>query len=98
MHTPVLLQQVIENLNIKKDGLYIDATFGEGGYSQEIVRLGGKVLAIDFDKKQIDRYNAKTPERLNNFKLAEGNFADIEKIAKNNKIFSLIFYNLFIIF
>ena len=87
MHTPVLLQQVIENLNIKKDGLYIDATFGEGGYSQEIVRLGGKVLAIDFDKKQIDRYNAKTPERLNNFKLAEGNFADIEKIAKNNNFF-----------
>ena len=52
-HTPVLLQQAIENLNIKKGGLYIDATFGEGGYSQEIIKRGGKVLAIEIDEDQI---------------------------------------------
>ena len=44
MHTPVLLEQVIEALEIKKDGLYLDATFGEGGYSQAIINKGGKCL------------------------------------------------------
>ena len=50
MHTPVLLEQVINVLEIKKDGLYVDATFGEGGYSNAILDKGGKVLGIDLDK------------------------------------------------
>ena len=40
MHTPVLLKEVIETLNIKKNGLYVDATFGEGGYSKAILEKG----------------------------------------------------------
>ena len=57
MHTPVLLQQVIENLNIQTGGLYIDATFGEGGHAIEIIKQGGKVLGIDLDDKQIFNFN-----------------------------------------
>ncbi|MEK7598097.1 MAG: 16S rRNA (cytosine(1402)-N(4))-methyltransferase RsmH [Patescibacteria group bacterium] len=85
MHTPVLLTQVIDALDIKKDGLYIDATYGEGGYSQEILRRGGKVLGIDLDKKQLTDYGL----RITNLKLKliEGNFGDIEKIAKDNNFF-----------
>jgi len=37
-HTPVLLKEVIDNLNIKPNGLYIDATVGEGGHGQEILK------------------------------------------------------------
>jgi len=80
MHTPVLLGQVIEALEIKKDGLYIDATFGEGGYSQVILGRGGKVLAIDLDEEQITNNQLS----INNLKLVEGNFGDIEEIAKEN--------------
>jgi len=99
MHTPVLLQQAIENLNIKKDGLYIDATFGEGGYSKEILRRGGKVLGIDLDKEQLDRHSGERSDSrivvLNNdsgqagmtLKLIQGNFVDIERIAKENDFF-----------
>ena len=83
MHTPVLLQQAIESLNIKKGGLYIDATFGEGGYSRAILERGGKVLGIDFDPKQISNFQFP----ISNLKLVEGNFADIEKIAKDNNFF-----------
>ena len=83
MHTPVLLKEVIEALNIKKDGLYIDATFGEGGYSQAIIDKGGKVLGIDLDQNQISNFKFL----ISNLKLVEGNFADIEKIAKENNFF-----------
>lgn len=83
MHTPVLLTQVIEALEIKKNSLYIDATFGEGGYSQAIVNAGGKVLALDLDKAQI----SNSPLLMNNLKLVEGNFGNVEQIAKENNFF-----------
>ena len=54
-HTPVLLKLVIESLSVKKGAKYIDATFGEGGYSKAIIGRGGEVLAIDLDKEQIER-------------------------------------------
>lgn len=83
MHTPVLLDQVIEAMEIKKNGLYLDATFGEGGYSQAILDKGGKVLGIDLDPEQISDFKFSIP----NLKLVEGNFGDIEKIAKENNFF-----------
>lgn len=83
MHTPVLLEQVIEALEIKKDGLYIDATFGEGGYSNAILDKRGKVLGLDLDQNQIINNQLS----MTNLKLVEGNFADIEKIAKENNFF-----------
>jgi len=84
MHTPVLLQQAIESLDIKKGDLYIDATFGEGGYSREIIKLGGKVLAIDLDENQL---KSSRVNGLTSLKTVQGNFADIEKIAKENDFF-----------
>lgn len=51
-HDPVLLSEVMENLAIKPDGLYVDATFGRGGHTQAILsRLGptGKLIAFDKD-------------------------------------------------
>src|SRR3989338_1189721 len=84
MHTPVLLEQVIDALEIKKDGLYVDATFGEGGYSNAILDKVGKVLGIDLDKNQLTGLRVNG---LTSLKLVEGNFADIEEIAKENNFF-----------
>lgn len=83
MHTPVLLQQAIESLNVKKNGLYVDATFGEGGYTNEILKRGGRVLAIDLDADQLGRSQISNK----NLVLKEGNFARIEEIARKADFF-----------
>lgn len=51
-HTPVMLKECIEGLNIRPDGTYVDVTFGGGGHSREIMKhLGedGRLLAFDQD-------------------------------------------------
>ena len=54
-HIPVLIDSVLNGLSIKKNGIYIDATFGRGGHSREILSLlgkKGKLIAIE--KKVIE--------------------------------------------
>lgn len=53
MHTPVLLQEAIDALKVKEGKKYIDATFGEGGHSKEILRRGGKILGIEWDENKV---------------------------------------------
>jgi 16S rRNA (cytosine1402-N4)-methyltransferase len=55
-HLPVMLNECIQGLNIKKDGIYVDVTFGGGGHSKEILRhLGeaGKLYAFDQDSDAV---------------------------------------------
>ncbi len=75
MHTSVFLEEAIEALLVKKNGKYIDGTYGKGGHSKRIVEKGGKVLAIEWDPAQIPT------EKLKNIEIAKGNFADMEFIA-----------------
>jgi 16S rRNA (cytosine1402-N4)-methyltransferase len=52
-HIPVLLNEVVENLNIKPDGIYVDCTFGGGGHSKAILQLlneRGRLIAFDQDE------------------------------------------------
>lgn len=52
-HTPALLSQSIEGLNIKPDGIYVDVTFGGGGHSREILKhLGSKGKLLGFDQDE----------------------------------------------
>jgi 16S rRNA (cytosine1402-N4)-methyltransferase len=82
MHTPVLLQPALDALNIRKGGLYIDATFGQGGYSREILKRGGRVLAIDYDGSQA-RWLNKSDKMI----LVVDNFSRIESLAKSYGFF-----------
>ncbi|MEM7071721.1 MAG: 16S rRNA (cytosine(1402)-N(4))-methyltransferase RsmH [Pseudomonadota bacterium] len=54
-HIPVMLDEALEYLNVEKDGWYLDATFGAGGYSQAILKQGGHVLACDRDPDAFER-------------------------------------------
>ncbi len=65
VHVPVLLDQCIEGLNIKEDGIYMDATVGGAGHSIEIVKRlkGGRLIAIDKDADALQAAN----KRLNNY-------------------------------
>ncbi len=59
-HKPVLLKEVIEFLDPKPDETFIDATFGDGGHSTEILKRNapnGKVLGIDLDQKAIEEFD-----------------------------------------
>jgi len=53
-HVPVLLNETVDGLNLRPEGTYVDATFGGGGHSREILRrLGpeGRLYGFDQDKK-----------------------------------------------
>lgn len=79
-HNPVLLNETVEGLNIKPDGVYVDVTFGGGGHSQEILkRLGpnGKLIAFDQDKDALE--NAIDDER---FLLINQNFRLLKKFLR----------------
>lgn len=51
-HRPVLLEECLEGLNIKPEGIYVDVTFGGGGHSKEILKRlsSGKLVAFDQDE------------------------------------------------
>ena len=52
-HKPVLLQEILENLNLPKGGVYIDCNLGDGGHTQAVIEsLGGDVTAMGFDLDQ----------------------------------------------
>lgn len=52
-HTPVYLNEFITALAVVSGNQYIDATYGQGGYTQAILDRGGRVLALDRDSRQI---------------------------------------------
>ena len=89
-HKSVLLKEVVEFLNIKPGCLYIDATAGGGGHTFEILRRGGKVLAIDRDPEAIEHINNRVKSleskvKSQNLTLVNGNFAKIAEIAKDQQ-------------
>lgn len=56
-HISVLLNECIENLNIKPDGIYVDGTLGLGGHSEQILKRldTGRLIGIDRDESAIRR-------------------------------------------
>lgn len=79
-HTPVMLQECIDALNIRKDGTYVDVTFGGGGHSREIMKhLGedGRLLAFDQDADA--QQNAIADER---FELVDQNFRFLKNFCR----------------
>ena len=77
-HVPVMLEECIEGLAIKPDGVYVDVTFGGGGHSREILKkLGDKGRLIAFDQDPDAVKNALDDPR---FTLVQHNF----RFLKNN--------------
>ena len=71
-HTPVLLQESIDALDVRENGVYADATFGGGGHSREILRrLGPEGRLIAFDRDEEALANAPDDKRLT---LVQGDF------------------------
>jgi len=87
-HTSVLLQQTIENLQIKAGAKYIDGTLGGGGHTFEILKRGGKVLGIDVDEDALEfvkqKAGSENDKIIDNLVLVKGNFKDIDTIGRAN--------------
>ena len=81
-HVSVLLDECIENLNIKPDGIYLDGTLGMGGHSYEIAsRLStGRLICIDRDETAIERAGRRLAPFGEKVRLVHGNFSDAASI------------------
>ncbi len=81
-HRPVLLDECIEGLNIKPDGVYVDGTLGRAGHSLEIVRrlTTGKLVCIDRDEVALTAAEDKLRPYINQVTLLHGNFSELDKL------------------
>jgi 16S rRNA (cytosine1402-N4)-methyltransferase len=82
LHESVLLQEAIQGLAIKSNGIYIDGTFGRGGHSEAILQcLGkeGRLIAIDKDLTAVNY--AKTKFKDSRFSIFQGSFARLKEFA-----------------
>ena len=97
MHKSVLLQECIENLNLKNDSVVVDCTLGYGGHSSEILSRipNGFLYAFDQDKEAIKYSNDRLSKIRNNFEIINTNFENIEKeLAKRTDQVDGILYDL----
>ena len=84
-HKPVMLHESIDSLNIQKNGCYVDATFGSGGHSSEILaKIGENGLLFSLDKDH-DVFKSMSTKLSSDkrFKLVHGCFSELEKHTKN---------------
>ncbi|MBR1457186.1 MAG: 16S rRNA (cytosine(1402)-N(4))-methyltransferase RsmH [Oscillospiraceae bacterium] len=81
-HVSVLLDECLENLNIKPEGIYVDGTLGMGGHSSAIVsRLStGRLIGIDRDEAAIERAGRRLAPFADKVTLVHGNFSDTSAI------------------
>lgn len=85
-HETVLPDEAVEVLNVKPGGLYVDGTLGNGGHSEKILEMGGRVIGIDLDPKMIEISVKRLAKYGGKFIPVNGNFKDIDQIVLSKKI------------
>lgn len=91
-HTPVLLKETLELLNPTKEGFWVDATAGGGGYSRHILEKitpGGKLIAIDRDEEAIEQCEKTLADFEGYAIFINDNFANIKSILNSMNIPSI---------
>jgi 16S rRNA (cytosine1402-N4)-methyltransferase len=90
-HIPVMLDEVLQNLNLQDGKVYVDATFGNGGYTEAILKAANcKVISIDRDpnvKPRADELGKKYGDR---FEFRAGQFGDFHELI-NQQIDGAVF-------
>ncbi|OUQ36391.1 16S rRNA (cytosine(1402)-N(4))-methyltransferase RsmH [Massilimicrobiota timonensis] len=84
-HISVLLQETIDGLNIKEDGIYVDCTLGGGGHSQEILKrlTTGHLYCFDQDQTAIAAAQERLAQISDRFTIIYANFKNLkEELAK----------------
>lgn len=82
-HIPVLLDETLAGLNINPDGIYVDATFGRGGHSREILKRlnkNGRLYALDRDLSAIEAAKSIADER---FSIVHARFSQLKEVCED---------------
>jgi len=87
-HYSVMLNESIDGLNIKSDGIYVDATLGYGGHSSEILKrlTAGHLYCFDQDEEAIEYSKKQLKEINNNFTIIYSNFSKMKQKLKEQGI------------
>ncbi len=82
-HVPVLLAEVLEALDASRGGLFVDGTFGAGGYTRAILDASpaNRVVAIDRDPEALDGGAGLAAEARGRLQLIGGRFSDLDRHA-----------------
>ena len=85
-HISVLLDETIDGLDIKPDGIYVDGTLGGGGHSYEILRRlspKGRLIGIDQDGEALKAAGERLKKFENQITLVRSNYCEIDKVLKD---------------
>jgi 16S rRNA (cytosine1402-N4)-methyltransferase len=82
-HIPVLLAEALQALNVRADGVYLDGTYGAGGYSRALIERGARVVAVDRDPAAIVAGQQLVAASQGRLRLVEGRFGDLDAIAQS---------------
>ena len=82
-HRPVLLEECIQGLNIRPEGVYLDGTLGRAGHSREIARRlrgSGRLICVDRDQAALEAARERLGEWMDRVTLVHSNFDQVDKI------------------
>ena len=83
-HRPVLLDECIEALNIKPDGIYLDGTLGRAGHSREIAKrlTTGRLICVDRDDAALEAAKTRLADWMDRVTLVHSNFDQVGDIVR----------------
>jgi 16S rRNA (cytosine1402-N4)-methyltransferase len=91
-HVPVLLDRVVEWLAVRDGGLYVDGTFGAGGYARAILRTAGaRVIGIDRDQTAIARGADLVSQAQGRLELVEERFGELQSVVAESSADGIVF-------
>ena len=91
-HTPVLLQETIENLNIRPDGVYADGTLGGAGHAREVCKrlsAGGRLIGIDQDADAIETAQERLMEYKDRATILRGNYCGMREMLAAEGVYAV---------
>ena len=87
-HYSVLLQESIDALNIRPDGIYVDGTLGMGGHSEQIAQrlTTGRLIAIDRDRNALEWAGKRLEAYSKRITFVHGNFRDLPQMLRDHGV------------